>query len=231
MCWYEAQASFVQCCIDWASRARGDHQQQQQQPQQPVNPLTFLIQMHPGIIGPVSSTAQQPLHSYTDRHAWGQPDPSGMPLLNFHNQQQMSNSTPSAAAASLEPGGCYEAEYGDLEDAATGAPVCNHVTESPAPTGPSMPTATADLTLPAAGSSLPRFVPAMPARIHTAAAKPRDTQGRVCIVCWGKRPTWVCVPCGHLVMCGGCSVAVKERTGMCPVCQQDIRSLNEVFFI
>ncbi len=221
----------MQCSVEWVSRGRAHQQQhQQQQPQSPVNPLTFLLQMHSGTIEPVSTTAQQPLHSYTDRHAWGQPDPSGMPLLHSHNQLKMSNSTPSAAA-SLEPGGCCEAEYGELEDASIRAPVRSHVTKGPALTGPSMPIATADSMLPAEGSSLPRYVPAMPTGIQTAAAKPRGNEGRVCIVCWGKTPTWVCVPCGHLAMCGSCSVAVKERTGLCPVCHQDIRALNEVFFI
>jgi len=214
----------VQCSVDWVSRGRAHHQQQQQQqPQSPVNPLTFLFQMHSGSIEPASSTAQQPRHSYTDRHARGQPDPSGMPLLHSHHQLKMSNSTPSAAA-SLEPGGCYEADSGGIEDTASRAPVCNHVTKGPAPTGPSMPIATADSALPAGGSSLPRYVPAMPTGIQTAAAKPRGNEGKVCIVCWDKTPTWVCVPCGHLAMCGGCSVAVKERTGLCPVCQQDIRA-------
>ena len=171
-------------------------------------------------------TAQQPLHSY-DR-CGRQTHPSGMPLLHSHKQLKMSNSMPSAAA-SLEP--CCESECGEVEDAATRAPVCNHLTIGPALTELSMPIATADPTLPAAGSILPRYVPAMPTDMQPTAAKPRGNQGRVCIVCWDKTPTWVCAPCGHLAMCGGCSVAVKERTGLCPVCQQHIRALNEVFFI
>ncbi len=177
--------------------------------------------MHSGITEPASTTAQQSLHSYTDRDAWDQPDPSGMPPLHTHNQLKMINSTPSAAA-SLKPGGCFEAEYDEVEGAATRAPVCKDVTKGPAPTGLSMPIATADSALSAGGSRLPRYVPAMPTVIQPAAAKPRGNEGRVCIVCWNKTPTWVCVPCGHLAMCGGCSVAVKERTGLCPVCQQDI---------
>lgn len=224
----QARASFVPCSVDWASRGRAHHQQQQQ-PQSPVNPLTFLSQMPSGIFEPASSIAQQPLHSYSDRCAWGQPHHSGMPLLPFHNQLKMSNSMPSAAG-SLEPGECCEAEYGEPEDAATRAPVRSHVTTSPAPARPSMPITTADLTLPAASSSLPRYVPAMPTGILTAAAKPRGIKERVCIVCWDRTPSWVCVPCGHLAMCGGCSAAVNKRTGMCPVCQQHIRALNEVFF-
>ena len=160
--------------------------------QSPVNPLTFLFQMHSGITEPASTTAQQSLHSYTDRDAWDQPDPSGMPPLHTHNQLKMINSTPSAAA-SLKPGGCFEAEYDEVQGAATRAPVCKHVTKGPAPTGLSMPIATADSALSAGGSRLPRYVPAMPTVIQPAAAKPRGNEGRVCIVCWNKTPTWVCV--------------------------------------
>lgn len=56
-----------------------------------------------------------------------------------------------------------------------------------------------------------------------------DTES-LCIVCWASKPSWMCVPCGHIAMCRPCSQAVKEQTNVCPVCQQAIDSLQQVFF-
>ena len=53
----------------------------------------------------------------------------------------------------------------------------------------------------------------------------------LCVVCWDSKPSWVCVPCGHLAMCKACSQAVKEKTNTCPVCRQLIRSINQVFLV
>lgn len=50
----------------------------------------------------------------------------------------------------------------------------------------------------------------------------------LCIICWDVKPSWMCVPCGHIAMCRACSQAVKEETNACPVCQQAIWVLQEV---
>ena len=62
----------------------------------------------------------------------------------------------------------------------------------------------------------------------------KNAQGRhdpksLCIVCWERKPSWICVPCGHLAMCKSCSQAVKKKTNICPVCQQAIRALHQVY--
>ena len=52
----------------------------------------------------------------------------------------------------------------------------------------------------------------------------------LCVICWDRAPSWLCVPCGHLALCKTCSQAVKEKTNVCPMCQQTIQCLHEVFF-
>lgn len=52
----------------------------------------------------------------------------------------------------------------------------------------------------------------------------------LCVVCFDVKPLCMCVPCGHIAICRACSQAVKEQTSACPVCQQAIQSVHEVFF-
>ena len=52
----------------------------------------------------------------------------------------------------------------------------------------------------------------------------------LCIICFDVKPLCMCVPCGHIAMCKACSQAVKEQTSACPVCQQAIKSVQELFF-
>eukprot|EP01084_Bolivina_argentea_P060825 111127_1 len=47
-----------------------------------------------------------------------------------------------------------------------------------------------------------------------------------CIVCYEEIPTYVCIPCGHLNVCGNCK---DKLTGTCPICQNEYESVIKVF--
>ena len=69
----------------------------------------------------------------------------------------------------------------------------------------------------------------------TAAANKHDTESvadcetrvfRECVVCMAKPPSHVLIPCGHLCMCGHCSVALEQ----CPICRVRVQSTMRVYF-
>lgn len=49
-----------------------------------------------------------------------------------------------------------------------------------------------------------------------------------CVVCNDKSPTHVIVPCFHMCLCQDC-VSPIEKTGNCPICRGEIKSINKVF--
>ena len=51
----------------------------------------------------------------------------------------------------------------------------------------------------------------------------------LCVICMSANKSWLCVPCGHLAMCGPCSAKVKSQTGRCPICREHIREVIKVF--
>ncbi len=207
-----------------------------QQPLASVNPLAFLSLIHPAVtIGPAQQHMAGPTYPPASSP---QTDPCVTRPPCVGSQQKKKSGKPNvnkignlAEATSPVLGGSEEAATdmtGPLEessctlgftstyDAVDNAHVFHFgLAHMPVkPSDPKPPT-----------RSLPRYVPAMPPN-----PKPNRTQEKLCVVCWAQRPTWVCIPCGHLAMCKGCSVAVKEKTGKCPVCLQGLRALNEVFF-
>ena len=44
----------------------------------------------------------------------------------------------------------------------------------------------------------------------------------MCIVCMEQPRDTICIPCGHVVMCGTCSAAVQARSNLCPMCTTGI---------
>lgn len=67
-------------------------------------------------------------------------------------------------------------------------------------------------------TSRPRFAMA-------AQEEPLD----VCVLCMDASKDWVCIPCGHLALCGRCSARVKLVSGRCPICKQAIEKVMQVF--
>lgn len=49
-----------------------------------------------------------------------------------------------------------------------------------------------------------------------------------CVVCMENVPTMVIVPCGHMVLCEGCSGQIKSQ-GNCPICRGHIREIIKTF--
>lgn len=49
-----------------------------------------------------------------------------------------------------------------------------------------------------------------------------------CVVCNDNSPTHVVVPCFHMCLCQDCAPPV-EKTGNCPICRGEIKSINKVF--
>ena len=64
-----------------------------------------------------------------------------------------------------------------------------------------------------------------------AASKSGGPEGRQdeCVVCWAHEKDVVCIPCGHVAMCKGCSQAVLKKDGLCPVCRTQIREVFQLY--
>ncbi|GLI70469.1 hypothetical protein VaNZ11_015379 [Volvox africanus] len=45
-----------------------------------------------------------------------------------------------------------------------------------------------------------------------------------CIACMAALKTTLLIPCGHMVMCGPCAAQVLERSGVCPMCREQVIS-------
>ena len=54
---------------------------------------------------------------------------------------------------------------------------------------------------------------------------------RTCIICMTDEPIYVCVPCGHMILCESCVKAGSHNQlqGKCPTCRSDIQTLTKVF--
>lgn len=60
----------------------------------------------------------------------------------------------------------------------------------------------------------------------SVAADDRDSQlVDPCVVCMDANKDWLCMPCGHLAMCGACTARVSHQTGHCPICKQYIQQI------
>ena len=84
----------------------------------------------------------------------------------------------------------------------------------------------------AAASALPLEMPLGGRNSSTgslACAEKEDQYVDACVVCMDGDKNWLCLPCGHLAMCGACSARVKCQTGRCPICQQSIQQVVQVF--
>lgn len=54
--------------------------------------------------------------------------------------------------------------------------------------------------------------------------------GQLCVICVMRRRRSAFIPCGHLVCCQGCAIAVeREVAPKCPVCRQEIRNSVRIF--
>ncbi|KAH9093644.1 hypothetical protein Ae201684P_016270 [Aphanomyces euteiches] len=59
-----------------------------------------------------------------------------------------------------------------------------------------------------------------------------DNDGRAdCIVCLDARPSTVCVPCGHNVLCMRCATTIMSSTPppLCPVCRQRVQQVIKLY--
>ena len=65
----------------------------------------------------------------------------------------------------------------------------------------------------------------VPPTAATSAPQPAD----VCVVCMDASKDSLCVPRGHLAMCGECSARVKHQTRHCPICQKKIKQVMQVY--
>eukprot|EP00198_Chlamydomonas_reinhardtii_P005484 XP_001694820.1 predicted protein [Chlamydomonas reinhardtii] len=45
-----------------------------------------------------------------------------------------------------------------------------------------------------------------------------------CIACMAALKTTVLIPCGHMVLCAECAADVMTRTGVCPMCRQQVET-------
>lgn len=218
------------CCNVCAGRRHvtkkyeGQLHLQQASAQQAVNPLAFLSQVPSNAVRPAAVATQRPLHNVSHRCTSAQPNPLDIPFSTLYSQHKRQYGNPAAAEDPAQAETYNPAHTLDpWAEAAVKQPEHNHVSH--------MPVSAANPQLLQYGA--PKYVPAMPPAAQLQAATPTagGFQEEVCIICWDKKPTWLCIPCGHLAMCAGCSAAVKDRTVLCPVCQQGIRALNEVFFV
>ena len=53
-----------------------------------------------------------------------------------------------------------------------------------------------------------------------------------CVVCLDEKKNHVCMPCGHVCMCGGCAESVvksKGTDGACPMCHKKVDDCIRVF--
>ncbi|GFR47662.1 hypothetical protein Agub_g9406, partial [Astrephomene gubernaculifera] len=55
-----------------------------------------------------------------------------------------------------------------------------------------------------------------------------DGDEGLCVVCMDRPRSVLLLPCGHLVLCGGCVRAVRERGGLCPMCREKIGDVQDV---
>jgi len=61
----------------------------------------------------------------------------------------------------------------------------------------------------------------------TAAAKAPET----CSVCLVEKVNRVLIPCGHIVLCGGCAdTIIRDGPRRCPVCRAEIVETHHVVF-
>lgn len=55
------------------------------------------------------------------------------------------------------------------------------------------------------------------------------TENRNCVVCFERERDTAVFPCGHTHTCMQCTLAIKRRNNLCPICQQGIREHRRVF--
>ena len=56
-----------------------------------------------------------------------------------------------------------------------------------------------------------------------------DVESRMCVVCFERERDTAVFPCGHTHTCMQCTLAIKRRNNLCPICQQHIREHKRVF--
>ena len=54
-----------------------------------------------------------------------------------------------------------------------------------------------------------------------------EAMERDCVICLAAVPKFICIPCGHVCVCGNCRHFVNEK---CPMCREDVERVLEVFF-
>jgi hypothetical protein len=52
-----------------------------------------------------------------------------------------------------------------------------------------------------------------------------DDEDNLCKVCLDEEKDTLIMPCGHLCVCKDCSIMLKEKNPLCPMCRQAIGSL------
>lgn len=51
-----------------------------------------------------------------------------------------------------------------------------------------------------------------------------ETKSKLCVICLDREKEYVCLPCGHLCLCGGrCRDYVIDKSRKCPVCRVEVR--------
>ena len=58
-------------------------------------------------------------------------------------------------------------------------------------------------------------------------SKPVDDSN--CIICLDRNADTVIYQCGHLCVCYGCGMMLKQRNAKCPVCRAPIRDIIRAF--
>ena len=56
-----------------------------------------------------------------------------------------------------------------------------------------------------------------------------NTNLKMCPICLDKQVNAIFIPCGHISCCIDCSYIIKNNNSPCPICRQDITSINQIF--
>lgn len=47
-----------------------------------------------------------------------------------------------------------------------------------------------------------------------------------CVICLDKKPTMICIPCGHMCLCESCKSQMTKKR--CPICNQPVKNIYKV---
>ena len=58
---------------------------------------------------------------------------------------------------------------------------------------------------------------------------PADGEDELCVICWERKYTHTCVPCGHMCACKECGDKLIASHAKCPVCREEVAIVMQVF--